>query len=202
MGCHTWFYKKSDLDFNKIYEEAYNYYLNKTETIIQSGIEKYNPFSDCEIEEHERYDFKYGWKGNVYRLPELINNEEYKLFRFNYVKRRNAILKTGRLKQHIVSDYLSEMQYVEESILCEKHIKVRNNTIYEEAEYHDIFRVGGYDRNILTSLDESLEYLKKKDITEYEKLFTTFVSTEYEWCGLKKVQEFWNKYPDGIIIFG
>ena len=135
MKClKTWFYKKNDLDFNKIYEDAYNYYLNETENIIQSGIENYNPFSVWEIENHEEYDFEYYWKRNVYKLPELINNEEYKLFRFNYVKRRNAIIKAGRFKQYIVSDYTHNMKYVEGNILYGKHIVVRNNTIYENTD--------------------------------------------------------------------
>lgn len=63
-------------------------------------------------------------------------------------------------------------------------IETQNNEVFD---YHDAFRIGGYPDDILLSLNETIEFIKKHKI---EKV---------DWDYLK---EFWCVYPDGMIRFG
>lgn len=67
--------------------------------------------------------------------------------------------------------------------------RYRDNKFYIEEDTHDIFRVGNYPEDILYSVEETLEFCKTRD-----KELTT---EEY-----KKVDDFFTKYPEGIILFG
>lgn len=66
-----------------------------------------------------------------------------------------------------------------------------NNILYIETEYHDLFRKYKYPDDILFSLKETLEYIEryKEEITIYENTF-------------KRLEQFWDEYPDGLICFG
>lgn len=62
---------------------------------------------------------------------------------------------------------------------------------YMETDFHDTFRKYGYPENRLFSLQETLDYINnpKNDCTIYENT-------------IEILEEFWNKYPDGMIEFG
>ena len=53
--------------------------------------------------------------------------------------------------------------------------------------YHNLFRVSGYPEDILFSLEETKAFISKNNI---EKVF---------W---EDLVEFWQVYPDGMILFG
>ena len=59
--------------------------------------------------------------------------------------------------------------------------------VYQEVEYHDIFRVRNYPGIRLYTLDETYEFINDNNITE--------VHTE-------SLKSFWEKYPLGMIQFG
>lgn len=63
----------------------------------------------------------------------------------------------------------------------------RNGVFYEDAEFHDIFRVGNYPDDELFSLEQTTDYLAKTQHYDLDKPY---------------LEEFWNKYPDGMIRFG
>jgi hypothetical protein len=58
-----------------------------------------------------------------------------------------------------------------------------------DCEFHDLFRAGYDEDKVLTSLEETLSYIKENNCKTFE----------YTEKGLK---EFFNKYPDGVIEFG
>lgn len=62
---------------------------------------------------------------------------------------------------------------------------------YIEVGFHDIFRKYGYPSDKLFSLQETLDYINnpENDCTIYENT-------------IEKLEEFWGKYPDGMIEFG
>lgn len=66
-----------------------------------------------------------------------------------------------------------------------------NGSLYEETDYHDLFRKYKYPEDHLYSLQETLDYIQKykDEITIYEWTFT-------------KLEQFWNQHPDGLIQFG
>ena len=62
---------------------------------------------------------------------------------------------------------------------------------YMETGFHDIFRKYGYPEDKLFSLQETLNYINNPEnaCVTYDKTF-------------ERLNEFWNKYPDGMIEFG
>ena len=60
-----------------------------------------------------------------------------------------------------------------------------------DTGFHDSFRKYGYPDNMLFSLEETLKYIddKNNSCETYENTF-------------KRLKEFWNKYPEGLIEFG
>ena len=66
-----------------------------------------------------------------------------------------------------------------------------------DKEYHDLFRIYGYPNDALFSYAETLEYIKK-----YEKENNTIVPLLMnDDTGKTYLEEFWEKYPDGMINF-
>ena len=62
---------------------------------------------------------------------------------------------------------------------------------YMETDFHDTFRKYGYPEDRLFSLQETLDYINNP-----ENNCTIYENT------IEKLEEFWNKYPDGMIEFG
>lgn len=81
-----------------------------------------------------------------------------------------------------------------------------NNTkcFYKDANYHDIFRRGGYPDHELHSLEETLQYLEKYDgeISYQSTIFDETPREELKNRAIERLKEFWEKYPDGMIDFG
>lgn len=69
----------------------------------------------------------------------------------------------------------------------------RNGTLYVEAEYHDIAResigIYTYPRKIIHNKRELRKYIGKR--------YFNITQEEHE-----KLDEFWKKYPDGIMAWG
>lgn len=68
-----------------------------------------------------------------------------------------------------------------------------------DKSYHDMFRIYDYDAEPCCSLEETLERCKeyKKDWNERADYGSNLLINNKE-----LVYEFWEKYPDGMIIFG
>jgi hypothetical protein len=82
------------------------------------------------------------------------------------------------------------------ALYCEMHeskllYSTITNKFYIKVDYHDIFRCA-YDDIELLSLDQTLEYIKTHDCSFH-------ISKE---LAIKKINEFWDKYPNGLIKFG
>jgi hypothetical protein len=66
-----------------------------------------------------------------------------------------------------------------------------NGNLYEETDYHDIFRKYNYPEDHLYSLQETLDYIQK-----YKDEITI-----YDWT-FNRLEQFWNQHPNGLIKFG
>lgn len=82
--------------------------------------------------------------------------------------------------------------------LCDKAVYKRQpelsrfylGNLYIEAEgYHDLFRIGGYPEDVLTSYEQCVKFIEGAGCSTYELTY-------------KRLKEFWNEHPDGIIEFG
>jgi Zn-finger nucleic acid-binding protein len=77
--------------------------------------------------------------------------------------------------------------------------ELREITINNEADYHDLFRThkrnvdGTYTDDVIYSKEECDQWLK-----DNEHLVTWSYEKEYR----KLLNEFWEKYPNGAINFG
>lgn len=65
----------------------------------------------------------------------------------------------------------------------------KTNTFYTETEYHDVFRVSDYPTDELFSLDDAIKFISTHRI----------VLTADE---IIRINNFWSKYPNGMIHFG
>ena len=68
---------------------------------------------------------------------------------------------------------------------------IEGKGFYVETGFHDMFRKYGYPEDRLFSLQETLDYINnpENNCTVYEE-------------SIKRLEEFWSKYPDGMIDFG
>lgn len=66
-----------------------------------------------------------------------------------------------------------------------------------EHSYHDMFRIYDYEAQPCYSLEETLKRCK-----EYKVDWNLRECGSYLVNNKKKIYDFWEKYPDSIIIFG
>lgn len=124
----------------------------------------------------------------------------------------------------------SKELYLKQNELYEKLDKFENNEIYlddldvlqinteideideqNDAEYHDLFRTGKrnedntYTNDVIFSRKECFEWINKTEnyVSFKNTVFETDeqekINREYS---INKLNEFWDKYPDGVIYFG
>lgn len=133
MGCHTWFYKKIDVDFEtmrnfvlKEYNESANTYqkwiLDPTDKDYLSLLEAYPDWTIDKISD---------WK--------------------DAIERRITMIKKGLCKEATIN------KYCEFSKGISRHIKGKG--IFIECGYHDVFRKYGYPDDVLLSYEETLYYI-------------------------------------------
>lgn len=106
-------------------------------------------------------------------------------------KERLIELYQRRIKRIQNPNIKAETIYYHLGNFCDRNIEYTDKGLFEETEYHDPFRIAGYPEDCLYSLKECLEYIKK-----YEEKHNCTVTVQ------KYLEEFWNKYPDGMINFG
>ncbi len=127
-----------------------------------------------------------------------------------FVKRRDLFFKQNELYEKLDSfenneTYLDDMEVDQLNNEIEE-IKKQNYT-----DYHDLFRTGkrnqdkSYLDEIISSREECLEWLEKPEN------FVTFRNSCHETReqemfnreqSIIRLNEFWDKYPNGVIYFG
>lgn len=119
------------------------------------------------------------------------------------------------LKQNKLYDKLDKFEkneiYLDDLELLQINTEIDEIDEQNDAEYHDLFRTGKrnedgtYTDNVIFSKKECFEWIYKPencvsfkntvfDTDEQEK-----INREYS---INKLNEFWDKYPDGVIYFG
>lgn len=121
-----------------------------------------------------------------------------------FVKSKAVYLEIGELYKQLEEDYTGEFSY---------NLQVEIDKLEEEnkTEYHDLFRTGRRNEDgtyidvTLDSLVETLKYLldPENKVSFKRTIFDTKeVELKYQDEALEKLQEFWKKYPEGLIYFG
>lgn len=81
----------------------------------------------------------------------------------------------------------SEIEYIEEQ---------------NEAEYHDLFRISNKNENfdiLITSKKVCLDFINNNEI--FYSRFSLDSDEKAKEYWLSQLDEFWNKYPNGLIYF-
>lgn len=75
----------------------------------------------------------------------------------------------------------------------------RNQQAYEEVGLHDLFRIGKYPEDELLSLEETLSFIeaREKEIA-FGPMPTIYGKDEV----IRRLKEFWEQNPEGMIRFG
>lgn len=116
-----------------------------------------------------------------------------------FVKSKATYLELEELYEKLDNDYTGEFSY---------NLNVEMNKLEKEneTEYHDLFRTGvRNEEKILSSLSETLVYIlnPENNVSFKHTVFDTQLQElKYQEEALEKLQEFWEKYPEGLIYFG
>ena len=119
------------------------------------------------------------------------------------------------MKQNELYDKLDKFEnneiYLDDLELLQINTEIDEIDEQNDTEYHDLFRTGKrnedstYTDDVIFSKKECFEWIDKPencvsfkntvfDTDEQEK-----INREYS---INKLNEFWDKYPDGVIYFG
>lgn len=135
--------------------------------------------------EYLKYSRNLGWK--IYKNPNgylginwQISKEEQ--LRYIHLLNRQIRMVSNNYCQKAVWNHQNDEDLVE---------YVDGKGLYIEAGFHDVFRKYGYPDDKLFSLKETLEYINNP--------LNNCVTNDNT---LKWLNEFWEKYPDGMIEFG
>lgn len=126
------------------------------------------------------------WK--IYKNPTSYYNIDWKVtkeYQLKYINLLNRQIKM--VSNNLCSRAVWNRQNDKETTLY-----IDDKGLYiEDTGFHDVFRINSYSDDRLSSLQETLDYINNP-----ENNCTVYENT------IKKLEEFWNKYPDSIIEFG
>ena len=119
------------------------------------------------------------------------------------------------LKQNELYDKLDKFEnneiYLDDLELLQINTEIDEIDEQNDAEYHDLFRTGKrnedstYIDDVIFSKKECFEWIDKPEnlVSFKNTIFETDeqekINREYS---INKLNEFWDKYPDGVIYFG
>ena len=83
---------------------------------------------------------------------------------------------------------------------------VKGKGMFAEADYHDVFRVWDYPDDELFSYEQTIEFVDNRLANDKNTIYfannlndNTQNDKEY---ALKRLRQFWEEYPNGMICFG
>lgn len=165
MGCHTWFKTESKYSL----DEIRTLWCNK----FEEWIERWRSYVD-----NPNHEVRV--KNGIFSD---YTQEQFEYF-FKVYERQLRLVKKGIIKQ----DYL-----IHHSLATDEgdDYEICNGVLYVDTQNlpHDIFRIGGYPNDKLFSLDETLQFCEKKNISLSEDQ-------------INRLTKFWAENPIGMIEFG
>jgi len=200
MGCHTWFYTKTD---NIEMKEINSTFIST----IRSELNLYTGL--LELITLYKYRSRIPQKairrvlGDVYVpiykyvMSKDDNFSKNKvIFRIKYLSKILELYMFNKLKQEtiikrVTNDFTTDDIYY------------HNGVFYKGLNgIHDIFRIGGYPNEIMLSLNDTLEFLNtNENKVFYENVQFSKLSNNKKNKLISELKKFWNDYPDGLIKF-
>lgn len=161
MGCHTWFYKPTTKTTEEIRSNVINF--------IRRKIEYYK-----DIRNRDKFNEEFGGKSTYW------SEKDFNKTRVFYERSLRRI-QSG-------SSYWSVLIYSRR--FHNSIVYYTNGVFYEDFDLHDVFRIKGYPKNLLTTFEDTLGFIK-----------TNSISIDDE--GLRTIKEFFDIEPKGgLIRFG
>lgn len=181
MGCHTWFFKKIESPTSEVIVKFVKERVSEELDFLNRLINDRESIDVDLLEIYPEWDIEYA-KKNI-PIWEAIYDFA------NGVKIDFSIFPEYFFPD-VPEDELLESLY--SSFMPGIITFIKGRGWYSECDdYHDVFRKYGYPENMIFSLEETLEYIKdpKNECVVYDY-------TE------RRIREFWEKYPNGMINFG
>ncbi len=127
-----------------------------------------------------------------------------------FLKSKELYLKQNELYEKLNSFEEGET-YLDDMELYQLNHQIDEIDEENNAEYHDLFRTSkrkednSYIDDVIFSRKECFEWIDKpENLVSFKK--TVFETNEQEKINreysIKKLNEFWDKYPEGVIYFG
>lgn len=104
-------------------------------------------------------------------------------------KRKLSIIEKGLCKEAVMNKYNSGLGVT-------RYIKGKGH--YQSLDFCDIFRIGNYPEDILFSFDETMDFIERNKENIYHYYYNEVQKKDY----VQQLKDYWNEYPDGMIIFG
>lgn len=109
---------------------------------------------------------------------------------YSHQEKKECFDEISTLENYLNIDFKNyeevELDEIYDNYCCEKMV-MHNGNIYAPTEFHDMFRVSDYPEHVLLSLEDTIKYL------ETQKCYNVNVNL---------IDNFWCKYPQGLINFG
>jgi hypothetical protein len=182
MGCHTWFYKKAKDPSDDVMRSVIKDRCEKEIDFLNRLIHHRNEIDQDLLESYPEWTPEWATESKEFwtRLAGFLDGGELT----ESDKERLNI----HLDIDVDSSLIHELYAFWSSSLT---VYVKDKGFYDEAEFHDAFRRGGYPDDRLFSLEETLNYIKdpenKCSVDDYTE---------------DTLKRFWERHPDGMIQFG
>jgi len=196
MGCHTWFYKKSNLKIEKAREiliKRLNSQIEFDKKLINFYQTVNLPFTEIFKEEYKE-EFYYTSEKIFNIAKEIFGEsdiifleliESYPEWNIEYCEKRIGV-------------YNRQIRMINKGLCnCAVYnrmggifLKEKNQYYVDTNDFHDVFRKYGYPVDYLFSYEDTIKYIENSEnkCSIYDYTY-------------KRLKEFWDKYPEGHIHF-
>ena len=181
MSCHTWCYKKSEITSSTLKLEIVKYCLQMSLLLYKNLDKKI---------ENKLNVIKDEFNGSVTAFEEHLADYHEPISKLEkYIDRMES---GDDIPIFELYDIYSEQ--------AGNSSEVINGSLYEDTNYHDLFRTSYDDEIFLYSLDETLLYIKNNNCcgNTYNN-GKEFVTDPIDFS---RIEQFWKNYPEGVIYFG
>ncbi len=190
MGCHTWGYRKispqpTKEQITKAFKELFQRMIDNCKGILSN---KHFNYDDDNSIYKSQEEAEQDLKNLQWFLENCEHSDDYKVNYENDLKNNDGELSIESELYELKHD----LSIFDETISPLRIFDEKTNAYYIETEdyYKDnMFRCYDWNQENLHSREETLKLIENNNNT-------------VEDVNIDKVNEFWDKYPDGLIDFG
>jgi len=152
MGCHTWFYKKVDVNYEEVKAKVIVHYeeeISLLDKMINESLDK-----DL-LEVYPEFTIEYGLKNKP------------------IIERKLSIIRKNLCKEAVCRRYRHEDNLTD-------YINGKGFYTTKNDMQHDLFRIGNYPEDKLFSLTETLDFIEKNKDKIHSYYFNKVQNKDYK----------------------